>query len=517
MTKPERKQSASLWLAVRLTHLPLESLGISRANKSMIISHKGRVCAATDNLSPLGITAGMPSSTAQLLVNVDDDTPCRTYEREPDSEQQALDQLCEELYNYTPHIETHRVSTQEGCEDIGLLLELSRCLTLFKGLMPLIEQLTDALKNTQLSYRLGQGHSKQMAWLLSYTQQTVVPHYTRDDFIAQLQALDLKHIYEYPAAVAQLKKTGFFTFADTTRHIEQASLHSLRKRCGEEFCDHLADIYGIGTGLAQVSLFTAPLATYRPQTIFSESLQFDYPVSNCEQLAHPITTLLGCLTGELVKNQAQTQTICWMLYDIYQNQASICVRLERLHRDSKLAIDLTMIQLQNQPLPFEVDVLELRCEKMFPVNFEHAAIDNDTNTAAEHHALATVTAKLHARLGDQAMFTLTPKDSHIPELSFAKTPIDNTRQKPVSATAPQPKADRPAWIFNIPVKLGRRQNDLYWRGKLELLQGPERIEGLWWLKPTARDYFVARRDDHVRLWVFHDLHKNEWFVHGVFA
>ncbi len=530
--KKKNNKREQLWFAIRLSHFPLESLNIQRHNTNIMVSYKNHICATTDNLYAQGIERGTPTSTAQLLVIPDGEIPCRIYERECNSEKKSLIRICEALYNITPHIETYAVNTPNGCEDVGLLLEISRCIALFKGVDAIEKEINKTLKRLKFSYDYALGHNKNIAWLLSYSHPIKPPKHSTQYFIEALKPLSLDHLYEYQDTIAQLKKTGFFCFGDLIHHIEQSSSHSLRKRFGGKFSDYISEILGIENCMQQHALFKKPAATYQPKQLFSESIQFDYPVSNCEQLEHPIKTLLTTLTQELVKNQEQTQNVCWNLYDIYHQHKSFSVNFERLHNDSQLAHELTMIQLENQPLPFEVDTLELRCENVLPVHFENRPTHNDPHHDSSHNsnhdlhfdshyemeknAIAIVTSKLNARLGENSVQTLSPKDSHIPELTFTKTPMasaQNLSPEVPSAT----KTDRPSWIFNIPIKIGKRQNTLYWKGSLELQQGPERIEGLWWKKPTGRDYFVAKRDDHVRLWVFHDLYKNAWFVQGVFA
>lgn len=526
--KEKNKNREQLWFAIRLSHFPLESLNIQRHNTNIMVSYKNHICATTDNLHALGIERGTPISTAQLLYIPDGESPCRIYERECDSEEKALNRICDALYNITPHIETYTVDAPNGCNDVGLLLEISRCIALFKRVDIIVEKINKTLQTLNFSFDSALGHTKKIAWLLSYRENTsqtsTPPAHDPQHFIEALKALPLDYLYEHKNAISQLKKTGFFCFGDLIFHIEQSSFHSLRKRFGENFSQHLSDILGIDNRMQQHALFKKPAATYKPKQLFIESIQFDYPVSNCEQLEHPVNTLLTTLSQELVKNQEQTQNVCWNLYDIYHQHAIFSVHFDRLHNDTKLAQELTMIQLENQPLPFEVDTLELRCENVLPVHFENRSTHNDphhdlycdSHDEIDKNAIAIVTSKLNARLGENSVLTLSPKDSHIPELTFTKTPMasaQNLSPKVPSAT----KTDRPSWIFNIPIKIGKRQNALYWKGSLELQQGPERIEGLWWKKPTGRDYFVAKRDDHVRLWVFHDLYKNAWFVQGVFA
>lgn len=548
-TKNKNRTHQQQWMAIRFPHFALESLGVKRDHNNILVAHKNRVCGATENLQQEGVHYGMPIATAQLLYNADSEshengtplsspppTPLRTYEREIDSEKQTLEALCHELYNYTPHIEPYSIINDAGIEEVGVLLELSRCLTLFKGLKNLSQHIEQVFEHADISFCSAFGHTKQSAWLLTYASPDSETYSIEPEYILlQLSKLPLDLIYEHPKAVEALKKSGFSYIGDVIKHIEQASLHSLGKRYGEEFIEYLVDTFdsalnylNYSHSYSQGALFKAPTPIYQPPETFLESIQFDYPVSNCEQLVEPVNTLLAFLSKELVRKQNQTHKVCWTLYDIHHQHESRNVSFERLHGDAKFAAELTMIQFENQPLPFEIDTLELRCDTLIPVQFKHQHFYQEDNHN-EQHALATLTAKLHARLGENAVYTIAPKDAHIPELSFKRMSVTENAARYVidkkekshneAPTSDQTQAnpDRPSWIFNVPVAIGQRQNALHFQGKLELLQGPERIEGLWWKKPTARDYFIALREDKVRLWVFHDLYKNAWFAHGVFA
>ena len=54
---------------------------------------------------------------------------------------------------------------------------------------------------------------------------------------------------------------------------------------------------------------------------------------------------------------------------------------------------------------------------------------------------------------------------------------------------------------------------------LELLSGPERIETGWWDgREVLRDYFVARDERGVRLWIYRDrCEPHGWYLHGLFG
>ena len=84
---------------------------------------------------------------------------------------------------------------------------------------------------------------------------------------------------------------------------------------------------------------------------------------------------------------------------------------------------------------------------------------------------------------------------------------------------------RPLWMLEVPEPLPVRDGRPCYRGSRLRLRGPERLESGWWDDAgIARDYFVARDDDGVCLWVYRDRRKSRddgeratWYLHGMFG
>jgi len=85
------------------------------------------------------------------------------------------------------------------------------------------------------------------------------------------------------------------------------------------------------------------------------------------------------------------------------------------------------------------------------------------------------------------------------------------------------RPQRPLWLFDPPRQVHAEE--------LEILYGPERIQGSWWQtgKPQqhtsqhdesvavmSRDYFVARHRLGAECWAFVDAH-DRWYLHGYFS
>lgn len=530
-TTKNKQRRPQLWLALRFNQLPLnvhtynETPLSATFEQAVVVCEKYRVSHLTHGAQKMGISPKMPIATAQALGKV------QQLERVPEKEQKAILHLQDICYRFTPYIET---TSHKNHGDQGLLLEISRCLKLFGGIEPFCSQLESTLQRTPYEYQSALGHTKHAAWLLtlaevcSANQESAIttiktykaPQWSnaRALFINQLNCLPIIVFREHEKAMESLHKTGFNTLEDVYLHIQRSSLNSLSKRMGIEFGEYLAKLYDTEQVIKQTSLFTPPVKTYQPIETFCQHIQFDYPISNAEQLRHPMQQLLNQLQDFLHQRQQQIQCLYWHMFDIYQNKDSLTVNgngLNGQHHSSQQLLELSCIQLENKSLAFEVDLLELECPHLQAIQSKNQtlAFDRKKNNASSNDFELTL-ARLQSRLGENAIHKISACDHHIPEHTNLCIPVDQTAN--TQLTHSQRQALRPSWLLHTPTIIHLRNRVLYWYGELQLLHGPERIEGYWWDEPTARDYFVAQREDGVRVWVFYDLFVKKWFVQGVF-
>ncbi len=362
---------------------------------------------------------------------------------------------------------------------------------------------------------MGLAHSAKAAWLLSFANYDIQGDESKPLFVERLQQLPIQLLHDYPAQVEALEKTGFVTLADIARQIAAQSISSIKKRFGQEFAQTLCDIFGIDQDFQQASLFENPVVMYKPQEFFSEEIQFEYPIHQIDQLQAPVEHLLQQLSNFLRKRQWETHQIEWTLADIYHSKDVMPVYTDTAQSHWQLFFDLTLIQLENRDLPFEVDTLALGCRNIQPIQAQSQLLEFDSRRKHNSQEFTTTAAKLKARLGDACIYKLSYRDSYIPEESNQRIALNqpSNQQLPDHHLA----ALRPSWLFKSPIAIEVRQRGLYWRGYLTLLSGPERLQGNWWKIPSARDYFLAQRNDNVRLWVFRDLHKQQWYVQGIYG
>lgn len=501
-SRPDR-----LWLALRLPDLPAHALAIEPTDDLVLsIVEKRSVVWASSAASAKGVVQGMDTSTAQLLSG------CINQEREPVFEQRLLAGLSAELYTFTPYIETY-ISVH--VPQSGLLLEISTCLMLFGGVQQFVTKILHFFAAKKLPVSVGLAHSAKAAWLLSFGDYNIQGDETKSVFIERLQQLPIQLLHDYPTQIAALEKTGFIILADIARQIEVQSISSIKKRFGQEFAQALCEIFGIDQDFQQSSLFEKPVVMYKPQEFFNAQIQFEYPIHQIDQLQAPVEHLLQQLADFLRKRQWETHQIEWTLADIYHSKDVMPVYADTAQSHWQLFFDLTLIQLENRDLPFEVDTLALSCRNTQPIQAQSQLLAFDSHRKHNGHAFTTTAAKLKARLGDACIYKLSYRDSYIPEDSNQRIALNqpSNQQLPDRHLA----SLRPSWLFKSPVEIEMRQQGLYWRGHLTLLSGPERLQGNWWNIPSARDYFLAQRNDYVRLWVFRDLHKKQWYVQGIYG
>jgi len=148
---------------------------------------------------------------------------------------------------------------------------------------------------------------------------------------------------------------------------------------------------------------------------------------------------------------------------------------------------------------------------------------------ATGEAIDLVLERIEARLGKgRVLRPVMTEDTRMEWMNHwqpmnAKRPVTKVRQVP----GPQP-----TWILKKPLRLDVKGDRPLYQGPLQLLLGPERVEGGWWHRVkdaegkqqtlnVARDYWVALSQHGGALWIFQQrLSKDaaaSWFLHGLFA
>jgi protein ImuB len=471
-----------LWLCLRFHQLPLQALSRQQAatEQALVVLEKQRVLQADDAATELGIKPGTGTATVRALAD-----NIRLLERDPLAEQRCLQQLCCWAYSISPSLYAYR-------ED-SLLLEVGSCLKLYQGLDPLLNRIQADLSCRAYNYCTGLAATPRAAWLLSHCEQ--------DDYQQpldqQLAPLPLRLLDEFPRQVDALAKAGLWTFGD----IQALPPQALARRCGGKFSHLLQQI----TGTAEDRQ-----PEFQPPTIFTDDYWFGYEVEANRELQPALQRLLQSLCQFLRNTQLQCQQLQWLLYGIKREVKSFEVRCSSPHSIWREWYQLTQLKVEQLQLDIGIEGVGLRCKQLVPGNTQARDLFSQGQQREPLHSLLD---RLQNRLGLQSVEKIACRDEHLPE--FAGYSSNDSHINPSADSACD--GQRPFWLMPQPQALRYSRRQLYWNGRLTLLQGPERIEDNWWLDAVSRDYYVARDPQGQQYWVFRDRLQDHWYIQGVFA
>lgn len=474
----------TLWLCLRFDQLPLQCLERGGQGPAVVLEER-RVLRASDSAAALGIRPGMGAATARALAEPE---TLRLLERDPAAERRCLAQLCGWAYSISPSLYPWR----GDC----ILLEVGSCLTLHRGLLPLLAEV-----DSNLACRGHVAHSAlaatpRAAWLLSHTDGEPALAWERD-LAQRLGPLPLALLApEFPREVASLRRAGLRRLGD----VLALPPASLVRRCGAAFNQWLRRALGQEADLQP---------HFQPPATFSDSYWFGYEVRANAELLPAVQLLLQSLCRFLANTQLCSGEIRWQLVGVDGELRDLVVRSDSSRGDWESWYQLTRIHLEQLALRAGVEGLGLYCDRLRPGEADPGDLFRG---AGQREPPGSLLDRLRGRLGRQAVQRVACRDEHLPELALRVG-----TGAPGEPGCAEHCSQRPFWLMPRPQPLGQLGQQLTWEGPLTLLHGPERIEDHWWRQPVSRDYYIARGDAGQLFWVFRDRRRRQWYVHGVFA
>lgn len=170
--------------------------------------------------------------------------------------------------------------------------------------------------------------------------------------------------------------------------------------------------------------------------------------------------------------------------------------------------------------------LVLSATEVTPIVEESRSLIPDDRATGE--AVDLVLERIEARLGKGRVLRPVLTEDHRLEFMHRWQPANEKRPTTKTKQVPGPQ---PTWMLRTPLRLDVSNDRPLYQGPLQLLLGPERIEGGWWHRVkdsngqrnlvTVRDYWVALSPFAGALWIFQqrlpDDAKASWYLHGLFA
>lgn len=261
---------------------------------------------------------------------------------------------------------------------------------------------------------------------------------------------------------------------------------------------------------------------------FAQRLELPHRVDHAEALLFGARRLLIALTGWLAAHHSGTTAfrLNWA-HDAMRARTAgegggLTVRTAEPTRQLDHLSRLLAEHLGHVQLLAPVGDLELVALEVQPLAARSASLLPDTVPAGE--ALHRVLERMAVRLGPNRVLRPVTRPDHRPEWMCRWQPAPDPQPRPLPETTNGPQ---PTFVLPAPLKLAVRANRPYYQGELQLLVGPQRVEGGWWdrdesagqIRHVARDYWVAQSAQAGVLWVFQTRldEAPAWFLHGVFA
>ncbi|WP_166263799.1 Y-family DNA polymerase [Marinobacter caseinilyticus] len=471
-----------LWLYIHFPNLLLECVSRdTNDQRPLVISEgwQGNVYQASPKAQQGGVRPGMRLKTAVNLV-----PELAIIEMDALFEQQALEAQARWLYRQAAHISLHPPS--------GLLAEVTSLKRLHGGLRPLWQRLEHEIRRRALTGQIATGLTPGAAQCLAQTNAGTCTE-DADILTRNMQALGIEMAGLSAKATNRLAKLGLLTLGD----VFKLSSHDIARRLEPETLHRLQQIQG-----------TRPdLQTYwQPPHRFYQRIDFAYDIEHSTGLLFPLQRALAELEADLQWRQQDTDHLNLSFHHRNRADTSLALRTAGPEHRSTEFLALARIRLEQLNLDAPTQAMTLTVSRFIPRQHT-TAVDLLGSGPCPDEAWQSLISRLQARLGEQAIRTLTCYPDHRPEKAWAPRTLERTAKPDVINGSDLPH--RPLWLLRSPQTL--HSPPRVW------LSGPERISGGWWDgERVQRDYYIALLPSGQLAWLFRDA-GGGWFIHGWFG
>lgn len=328
-----------------------------------------------------------------------------------------------------------------------------------------------------------------------------------------LDALPLESIASAAKHQATLARVGCRTLADVRR----LPRGGLGRRFDKELLAAMDQAYGLRPEAYEWLTL--------PET-FTARLELMSRVDTAPALLFGARRLLLQMSGWLAARHlgATAFTLAWNHDDMRARDAGIggelTVRTGAPTQNVDHLARLLSEHLAKTTLLAPAGDIALHATEVHPIVEESRSLIPDTR----RHGITVDLAleRIQARLGAGSVLMPMEKPDHRLEWTQNWADLAKTKFETVRHELPLP-----TWVLPEPLLLTIRENRPYYQGPLQLLLGPDRVEGGWWHRvgegeaehtaTVQRDYWLAMSPTAGVLWVFQARlagEKTAWYLHG---
>ena len=484
-----------LWFCVYLPNLPLEASGVATAARVVVEEQQGihRVLLACPEAAAAGVMPGQSANAALALL------PTLVIEERSElREQQAVEALATWLEQFTS------VVSIAGAD--VLLLEIAGSLRLYGGLQSLRQQIATGLEQQGFEAQLAIAPTPLAAtWLARAGRRACI----RDaaNISTALRTLPLACL-QWPAATCEaIAGMGVTAVGDCLRLPREG----FARRFGSQRLIELDRALG---------RLPDPRTSWRAPERFCADYEMTEEQGDREMLLAICRELLVSLERFLLTRQLGTQRLLFSFFHLRAPATQLplgCASSERL---AAHWFELLKLRFERVTLPEPVIAIRLYGGRNQALHTESGRLAFTGKTGGQGlcHSITQLAERLAARIGNQSVHGVTTLAEHRPHQAWSlRNLLGRKTNAPLTMTGYSRK--RPLWMLPEPVLLPLEQAYPLHRGRLRLLEGPERLETGWWDEDgIARDYYTAVNPGGMHLWVYRTRNRTAaWYLHGFFG
>lgn len=405
----------------------------------------------------------------------------------------------------------------------GLLMDITGCERLFGGHDRLLERVVREVGHMSFTVRVAVAPTFGCAWAVARFAQGDRVVVAQDGIRQALGVLPIRALRVSHDTQEALAQVG-------VHRIDQLlalGRSSLSVRFGADL------LWRLDQALGQVVEVIQPVRTHQPPRV---GRVFDGPVTRLEVITTTVKQLLAVLCRELQRGESGARCVVVQLERIDLQPVCVTVNLGRPSRDTAHLWTLIEPKLERVHMGFGVEVVTVVATQTGRlVHRQHRSwwSDGPENDGRVGQAMAHTLDLMTNRLGAGRVVYAQPVASHLPEQAI--------RHQPATGHSPHVDPDtvatwwsRPSLLLDRPepIQVIALQPEgppvwLCWGGagrRIVQSLGPERIAAQWWrcLADSSgvwgtRDYFKIQDEYGRWLWVYRQLDRGHWFIHGQWA
>ncbi|MFD2165003.1 Y-family DNA polymerase [Thalassotalea euphylliae] len=424
-----------------------------------------------------GIEAGMGLATACAMCH---DLQVLPYDR--NIERKQLTSIGHNLYQW--------VSDIAFDEPDGIYIRIGNMLSLYKSLPECWQKLEQSLTTTQVNYFYATAETPQAAKAIARYRVSLLSE-SAHAITQVLYQLPVTEVFQQAKYQSALQRLGI----KTIEQLITIDTGELSKRFDSDFLLQLGQLTG---------RYTLPLHFYEPSPDFNDSLELLYEISQVAVLSHPLKRMLNKLECFLRQRNLACQQL--FLCFPYREHEGIRLVVHSAEPCDSAQQWLQLIELKLENIQLKQPVVRITLSCSAPVD-KHQATQDLFEQGQNGIGQAALVSLLQAKVGEQNVWQLRCRDSHIPEQAQCiEAANDEKLGKSTDVVASTPLI-RPSYLLSQPLKVNQ---------PIDVVYGPERIETNWWQRSVVRDYFVGRTEDGRWCWLYRQP-DDSWFIQGYFG